>query len=92
MRLHTITCIREPESRSEPARAIGDYAIVGDCRSAALTSRTGSLDWLCWPRFESPCCFGALLDAEGGGCFAISPALLAHVFYGTILGAFYSLS
>jgi len=53
--------------------AIGDYAIVGDCRSAALISQSGSLDWLCLPRFDSPSIFAALLDNERGGRFAIRP-------------------
>lgn len=52
---------------------ISDYAIIGDCRTAALVSRNGSLDWLCWPSFESPAIFGALLDSENGGRFAIAP-------------------
>jgi GH15 family glucan-1,4-alpha-glucosidase len=52
---------------------IQDYGIVGDSRSAALVSRTGSVDWLCWPRFDSPAIFAALLDAEKGGCWSIRP-------------------
>jgi GH15 family glucan-1,4-alpha-glucosidase len=54
--------------------AIGDYGIIGDCRSAALISRSGSIDWLCRPRFDSPSLFAALLDAEKGGRFAVRPA------------------
>ncbi|HET9753263.1 MAG TPA: trehalase-like domain-containing protein, partial [Myxococcales bacterium] len=54
--------------------SIRDYAIVGDCRSAALISRGGSLDWLCWPQFDSPSLFAAILDEERGGRFVIAPA------------------
>jgi alpha,alpha-trehalase len=52
---------------------IGDYALLSDCRSAALVSSAGSVDWLCCPRFDAPAVFARLLDA-GGGHFAIRPA------------------
>ena len=54
--------------------AIADHAIVGDCRSAALISRDGSVDWLCWPQFDSASLFAAILDEDRGGRFAIAPA------------------
>lgn len=52
---------------------IEDYAIIGNCRTAALVSRAGSIDWFCLPRFDGPSLFAALLDAEKGGHFRIGP-------------------
>ena len=53
--------------------AIEDYGAIGDCRTVALVSRFGSIDWWCAPDFSSPSCFAALLDRERGGRFAITP-------------------
>ena len=55
-----------------PAR-IEDYALLGDCETAALVSRDGSIDWLCWPRFDSAACFAALLGDAQNGRWQIAP-------------------
>jgi GH15 family glucan-1,4-alpha-glucosidase len=55
------------------ALRIEDYALIGDCKSAALVGTDGSIDWLCWPRFDSPACFAALLGTQENGRWLIAP-------------------
>ena len=52
---------------------IEDYAVIGDCETAALVSLEGSIDWLCWPSFSSGACFAALLGTEDNGFWRIRP-------------------
>ena len=49
------------------------YALIGDCEAAALVARNGSLDWLCWPRFDSDACFARLLGNDSHGFWRIAP-------------------
>jgi GH15 family glucan-1,4-alpha-glucosidase len=69
----------EPDARPRTSRdpagyaAISDYGFLSDCRSAALVSTDGAIDWLCWPRFDSPALFAAILDAKDGGTWRIRP-------------------
>src|SRR5215831_13099228 len=55
------------------SKPIEDYALIGDCEAAALVGRDGSIDWLCWPRFDSEACFAALLGSKEHGRWQIAP-------------------
>jgi GH15 family glucan-1,4-alpha-glucosidase len=56
-----------------PDRRIEDYALIGDTQTAALVSIDGSIDWLCFPRFDSPACFAALLGTDQNGHWRLRP-------------------
>jgi len=55
------------------AALIEDYALLGNCKTAALVDKDGSLDWLCFPRFDSPACFAALLGNQDNGRWLMTP-------------------
>ncbi|MBV9174511.1 MAG: glycoside hydrolase family 15 protein [Chloroflexi bacterium] len=58
---------------------VADYAVVGDCHTAALIARDGSVDWLCPGRFDAPAVFCRILDLDKGGCFRSAPTGSFHV-------------
>ena len=61
------------KKNAQHSRRIEDYAMIGDCETAALVSKDGSVDWLCWPSFSSGACFAALLGTEEHGFWRLSP-------------------
>ena len=65
-----------------PSR-IEDYALIGDLETAALVAKNGSIDWLCWPRFDSNACFAALLGTPENGRWQLAPHRFAELGAGT---------
>ncbi|MFZ0240853.1 MAG: glycoside hydrolase family 15 protein [Desulfobacterales bacterium] len=66
-----------PEENPYPP--IADYGYIADCHSAALVSRSGSIDWCCMPRYDSPSCFGRILDWKKGGYCQVTPSVAHEV-------------
>src|SRR5579864_1660908 len=64
-----------PSLRSESYAPLGDYAVIGDLRTVALVGLSGSIDFWCFPRYDSPSVFAALLDRKKGGRFLLAPLL-----------------
>ncbi|HEY5382118.1 MAG TPA: glycoside hydrolase family 15 protein [Acidobacteriaceae bacterium] len=65
--------IQNPKKKPLHGALIEDYALIGDCETAALVSREGSIDWLCWPSFSSGACFAALLGTADNGFWRVRP-------------------
>jgi len=72
-RLTSTTAHNQAERHSEMTCWLEDYGMIGDGESAALVCRDGSIDWMCWPRFDSDACFAALLGRERPGYWRICP-------------------
>ena len=56
-----------------------NYGVIGNCRTAALISEKGNIEWLCFPDFDSPSIFAALLDRDKGGCFGFEVSNEYHI-------------
>ena len=69
----TAVAVRIPGREHVMAGRIEDYALISDRLSAALVGRDGSIDWLCFPRFDSDACFAALLGDEENGHWRLAP-------------------
>src|ERR671930_2541989 len=72
MRVIVVTSAKSTRLRYMPLR-IEDYALLGDLQTAALVGRDGSVEWLCFPRFDSPACFAALLGGPEHGRWKLAP-------------------
>ena len=68
-----VRCRRSLKGITRMAHRIEDYAMIGDCHTAALVSRNGEIDWLCLPRFDSPTCFAKLLGTKEHGFWGLAP-------------------
>src|SRR5437879_4941331 len=65
--------VSDPRGCAERYPPIADYALIGDCHSAALVSTQGSIDWYCPVRFDGPAVFSRLLDVDLGGSWRVAP-------------------
>src|SRR5688572_13856744 len=68
-----VRILRERMMKNGSYLPLKDFGVIGDLHTAALVSKNGSIDWCCWPDFDSPAVFCKLLDDKLGGFFAINP-------------------